>query len=185
MTIARRSNNLDSGEIRSLDFWIWVGAIRKLHFQRAPWTRFEGGAKEQSREIQARISGQLKSVVGRWRDQLVTPWPKWSRKRPFFLKKRKFQNRTKNEIEASNSFSLTRNILKTLFSPKKQIYITPWPKMTLVTPAPADPQICSFDFLPRAHTFEIHLKPKNFNCRVEPLMACAKSRRCVRETRDS
>ena len=41
---------------------ILVGAIRKFHFQRAPWTRFEGGAKEPSREIQARISGQHKSA---------------------------------------------------------------------------------------------------------------------------
>ena len=54
----------------------------------------------------------------------------------FFLKKRKFQSRTEIEIEASNSFLLTQNILETLFSPKNRFILRP--KRTLVTPAPAD-----------------------------------------------
>ena len=42
---------------------------------------------------------------------------------PFFLKKRKFQKRTENEIEASNSFLSTQNILETLFSPKNRFIL--------------------------------------------------------------
>ena len=55
--------------------------------------------------------------IGHAVTKMVTPAPL------FFLKNRKFQNWTENEIQASNSFLLAQNILKTLFSPKKQIYI--------------------------------------------------------------
>jgi len=64
----------------------------------------------------------------------VTNWSRrdqfWSRRdqnshesAPFFLKKRKFQKRTENEIEASNSFLSTQNILETLFSPKNRFIL--------------------------------------------------------------
>jgi len=56
------------------------------------------------------------TVVGRWRDQ------NGHESAPLFLKNRKFQNWTENEIEA-NSFLLTRNILETLFSPKNRFIL--------------------------------------------------------------
>ena len=43
----------------------------------------------------------------------------------FSLKNRKFKNWTENELEASNSFSLTQIILKTLFSRENRFILTP------------------------------------------------------------